>query len=63
MKKITKRIFFSESDPNHAIFLGMCDQLRDELELLLGDDGVLVYPSHPTPAPYHGQPLLKLVTY
>jgi fatty acid amide hydrolase 2 len=34
--------FFSESDPNHPIFLRLCDELRDDLELLLGDDGVLV---------------------
>ncbi len=54
--------FFSENDPNHKIFLRMCDELRDELELLLGDDGVLFYPSHPTPAPYHGQSLMKLIT-
>ena len=25
----------------------------------IGDDGVLIYPSHPTPAPYHGLPLLR----
>ena len=36
-----------------------CDRLISELEALLGDDGVLIYPSHPTPAPYHGQPLVK----
>ena len=40
----------------------MCDDLRDDLELLLGDDGVLVYPTHSTPAPYHGQPLMKMLT-
>ena len=26
---------------------------------IIGDDGVLIYPSHPTPAPYHGLPLLR----
>lgn len=29
------------------------------LKELLGDDGVLLVPSHPTVAPYHNQPLTK----
>lgn len=40
----------------------MCEELKEDLELLLGTDGVLVYQSHPTPAPYHGQALFKLLT-
>ena len=35
----------------------MCDELRDELTTLLGDNGVFLYPTHPVPAPYHNQPL------
>lgn len=26
---------------------------------MLGDDGVFLYPTHPTPAPYHNEPLIK----
>ena len=33
--------------------------LKAAMEELLGKDGVLLYPSHPTPAPYHGQPLTR----
>lgn len=54
--------FFSDKDPQHAVFLARCDQLRDEIDQLLGENGVLVYPTHSTPAPYHGQPLMKLIT-
>jgi len=54
--------FFNEKDPMHAVFLKKCDDLRNELDTMLGTDGVLVYPTHSSPAPYHGQPLLKLVT-
>ena len=32
--------------------------LQQEVRELLGDDGVLIYPCHPVPAPYHNQPLL-----
>lgn len=39
--------------------LTMCADLRKEIKELLGDDGVLLFPSHPTTAPYHSQPLLR----
>ena len=35
------------------------DKLRQEVEDLLGDDGILLYPSHPTQALRHNIPLLK----
>lgn len=35
------------------------DQLKLELKDMLGDDGVLIYPTHPTPAPMHLEPLIK----
>ncbi|KAJ8942041.1 hypothetical protein NQ318_002795, partial [Aromia moschata] len=35
------------------------DELRRELLDLLGDDGVFLYPTHPTAAPYHNEPLIK----
>ena len=47
------------NDPDHQKFLALCDDLRRELDDLLGDDGVLIYPSHSNPALYHGQPLLR----
>ncbi|XP_065286035.1 fatty-acid amide hydrolase 2-A-like isoform X2 [Dermacentor albipictus] len=34
-------------------------QLRLDLESLLGSDGVLLLPTHPEPAPYHGVPTLR----
>ncbi|MEE2828013.1 MAG: amidase [Myxococcota bacterium] len=33
--------------------------LRAEVDDLLGEDGVLIYPSYPVTAPRHGQPLLR----
>ncbi|XP_050299123.1 fatty-acid amide hydrolase 2 [Anthonomus grandis grandis] len=35
------------------------DAFRLEVLDLLGDDGVLLYPTHPTSAPYHHEPLVK----
>ena len=30
---------------------------------MLGEDGVLLYPSHSTPAPYHGQALVRTFNF
>ena len=41
----------------------MCSNLSFKLEEILGNDGVFLYPSHSTPAPYHGQALIKPVNF
>eukprot|EP00095_Tigriopus_kingsejongensis_P007418 maker-scaffold955_size76929-snap-gene-0.14 protein:Tk07418 transcript:maker-scaffold955_size76929-snap-gene-0.14-mRNA-1 annotation:"hypothetical protein BRAFLDRAFT_254371" len=51
--------FVGPEASDHATFLNKYRELKQELQALLGDDGILLYPSHPTPAPYHGQPLLR----
>lgn len=44
-------------NPKHYIELG--DQIRNELRIILGDDGVIFFPSFPVVAPYHSQPLVS----
>lgn len=39
------------------------DKLKLELEDILGNDGVLLYPTHPTPAPMHIEPLVKAFNF
>uniref|UniRef100_A0A8C4J4L5 Fatty acid amide hydrolase 2 n=1 Tax=Dromaius novaehollandiae TaxID=8790 RepID=A0A8C4J4L5_DRONO len=41
----------------NAKLVSMGKSLQDEMETLLGPDGVLLYPSHPTVAPKHHSPL------
>lgn len=43
----------------HTYLLEECSKLRMEMIDLLGDDGVFLYPTHPTPAPYHNEPIYK----
>lgn len=38
--------------------LTSCSKLRSELISLLGDNGVLLYPSHPKIAPFHNSPIV-----
>ncbi|XP_030376034.1 fatty-acid amide hydrolase 2 [Scaptodrosophila lebanonensis] len=40
-----------------------CDNLRENLKRLLGDNGVLIYPTHPTVAPYHNEPLFRPINF
>jgi len=47
------------SHPVSVKTLSNRDKLREELEDLLGDDGVLLVPPQPTAALYHSQPLCK----
>ncbi|KAB7495295.1 Fatty-acid amide hydrolase 2 [Armadillidium nasatum] len=36
-----------------------CDKMKMEFKNLLGEDGIFLYPSHPTTAPRHGEPLFR----
>jgi len=47
----------------HKKFIKMCNTLNSKLEEILGNNGVLLYPSHSTPAPYHGQALIKTANF
>ncbi len=50
---LTERI----PNPNSQYHIEMGNQLRKELSDILGDDGVLLFPSFPIVAPYHNQPI------
>lgn len=47
----------------HSYLVQERDNLRRELLDLLGDDGVFLYPTHPTAAPYHNEPLFKAFNF
>ncbi|KAK4023061.1 hypothetical protein OUZ56_008496 [Daphnia magna] len=47
------------SHPLSVKMSAMCDELRLQLQKVLGDDGVLLVPPHPTAAIYHNQSLTR----
>ncbi|XP_064116184.1 fatty-acid amide hydrolase 2-like isoform X1 [Macrobrachium nipponense] len=53
----------AKSSEDYPKMLTMCTDLRNEIKELLGEDGVLLFPSHATPAPYHGQPLFRAFNF
>lgn len=46
-----------------ARFVKEGQALKQELLEALGDDGLILYPSHPTPAPRHYMPLLRPISW
>ena len=52
-----------EPRASQALMRKMCDELREDIREMLGDDGVFLYPTHPLPAPYHHQPLIVLFNF
>lgn len=39
------------------------DELLEEMKAMLGDNGVLIYPTHPTVAPYHNEPIVRALNF
>jgi len=56
---IGEKLTLPSNHPTSQKMIAMCDELLRELQELLGDDGVLLVPPHPTAALYHNQPLTK----
>ncbi|XP_055372432.1 fatty-acid amide hydrolase 2-like [Condylostylus longicornis] len=44
-------------------FVEKRDVLLKEIQDLLGDNGVLLYPTHPTVAPYHFEPIARVLNF
>ncbi|XP_028160161.1 fatty-acid amide hydrolase 2-A-like [Ostrinia furnacalis] len=46
-------------DAKYKYHVELKDKLEKEFKEMLGDDGVFLYPTHPTPALYHNEPLAR----
>lgn len=47
----------------HRYLVEKRNKLRAQIEKILGEDGVLLYPTHPTVAPYHNEPLTRSLNF
>ncbi|XP_013148265.1 PREDICTED: fatty-acid amide hydrolase 2-B [Papilio polytes] len=50
-------------DDKYNHFLKKRDELEKVFKDTLGDDGVLLYPTHPTTAPYHNEPVFRPMNF
>uniref|UniRef100_A0A0M3IKN3 Amidase domain-containing protein n=1 Tax=Ascaris lumbricoides TaxID=6252 RepID=A0A0M3IKN3_ASCLU len=51
------------NDEQKKVLMSLRDRLNRELRELLQDDAILIFPSFPTTAPYHHQPLLTPLNF
>lgn len=50
-------------DEKYKHYLKVREDLENDFKEMLGDNGVFLLPTHPTPAPYHNEPLLKPLNF
>ncbi|XP_023948596.2 fatty-acid amide hydrolase 2-B [Bicyclus anynana] len=60
---LTDQEKFDPKSKKYKYFMEARDYLEEEIKKMLGDDGIFLYPTHPTAAPYHNQPLVRPMNY
>lgn len=60
---LTERIGVKYGSSKHAALIHQRNELRAEVEAMLGENGVFVYPTHPTVAPYHHEPIARAFNF
>lgn len=60
---LTERMGVRYGSSKHAFLVRQRDELRAEFSAMLGDNGVFVYPTHPTVAPYHHEPIARAFNF
>lgn len=63
MTAITERFGVQYGSSAHSYLVKMRNELIEEFKEMLGDDGVFIYPTHPTVAPYHNEPVVRAVNF
>lgn len=59
MTAITDRVNVQYGTPEYYQKVQEKNDLMHEFEEMLGDNGVFIYPTHPTVAPYHNEPIIR----
>lgn len=60
---ITDNTGVKHGSAKHQNLVKQRDELLKEFEQMLGDDGVFIYPTHPTVAPYHNEPIARFLNF
>ncbi|XP_053688520.1 fatty-acid amide hydrolase 2-A [Sabethes cyaneus] len=63
MTAITERSGVQYDTPLYHYLVSQRNELLQELTTMLGDNGVFIYPTHPTVAPYHNEPLVRALNF
>lgn len=63
MDFLTERHGVKYGSPEYHMKVKERDDLRREFEDMLGTTGVFIYPTHPTVAPYHNEPIARAFNF
>lgn len=63
MTAITERIGIQYGTPEHQKKVLEKEEMIREFQDMLGTNGVFIYPTHPTVAPYHNEPIAKAFNF
>uniref|UniRef100_A0A1Q3FKY0 Putative amidase n=2 Tax=Culex tarsalis TaxID=7177 RepID=A0A1Q3FKY0_CULTA len=63
MTAITERGGVQYDTPLYHAMVRQRDELLTEFKAMLGDNGVFIYPTHPTVAPYHNEPIVRALNF
>lgn len=60
---ITDNAGVVHGSPKHQNLVQQRNELLEEFKQMLGEDGVFIYPTHPTVAPYHNEPIARALNF
>ncbi|XP_071455197.1 fatty-acid amide hydrolase 2 [Hetaerina americana] len=60
---ISEKMGVKHGSEEHTRLLEACDHMYTEFKELLGENGIFLYPTHPTVAPYHNEPVFKPLNF
>ncbi|KAG8231368.1 hypothetical protein J437_LFUL008916 [Ladona fulva] len=60
---ISEKLGVQYGSKEHTRLIEACDHMYKDFQDILEDDGILLYPTHPTAAPYHNEPVFKPLNF
>ncbi|KXJ80234.1 hypothetical protein RP20_CCG026068 [Aedes albopictus] len=63
MTAITERKGIQYGTDQYHYMVRQRDELLQEMKTMLGENGVFIYPTHPTVAPYHNEPIVRALNF
>lgn len=63
MTAITERIDVQYGTPEYYQKVQEKNDLMHEFDQMLGNNGIFIYPTHPTVAPYHNEPIVRAFNF
>ncbi|XP_055631714.1 fatty-acid amide hydrolase 2 [Toxorhynchites rutilus septentrionalis] len=63
MTAVTEKAGIQYGSEKYHYMVQQRDELLSEMKIMLGENGVFIYPTHPTVAPYHTEPIVRALNF